>query len=137
MTKTHLLIAITAIHLLPLAAGCQQQQQTYTLAGEVRVAGQRPDDGSIAFEPESGGPVRGGQLEQGKFRVEKVPAGKARVKFVVRKKTGTRKPAPDAPSFDVSVDILPVKYRDGVTVDVTGDQTNLVFNLDGNAPESK
>jgi hypothetical protein len=128
---------ITALPLclLPLMmlTGCQQQP-TYTLAGEVRASGQSPDDGSIVIEPDLGGPTRGAPLDRGKFRVEKVPAGKARVRFVVRKKAGKRQPAPGAPSFDWSEDLLPARYQDGVMIDVTGDQLNLVFDLDEDHP---
>jgi hypothetical protein len=124
-------ITVLPVCMLIMVTGCQQPP-TYTLAGEVRASGQSPDDGSIAIEPESGGPTRGAPLDHGKFRVERVPAGKARVRFVVRKKAGKRQPGPGAPSYDWSEDLLPARYRDGVMIDVTGDQLNMVFDLNEN-----
>jgi hypothetical protein len=118
---------------LPLVCGCQKPN-AYTLAGVVKVGDRVPDQGSILLEPVQGGKTLGATLNQGAFQISNVPAGEAKVRFTVTKKTGTTRLAADGPTVDQYVSILPERYRDGIILNIVGDQLDLTFDLQASFP---
>lgn len=121
------LVALSLVA-VPLMVGCNQKV-THTLAGAVRVGSDLPDQGSVSLESEAGGPLLGGMLNQGRFRIEKVPPGKVRIRFMMNKLVGTKQLPSGGPVVNNYVNLVPADHRDGITIDVSGDRLDLMFDL--------
>ncbi len=132
--RNRLVIAYLAALVLPTAAGCGQgpKYATATVSGHIAIDGQPVPRGAVTFSPMTGtsGAVVGGEIKTGEYRCDGVPLGKLNVTFVaqaaklvpfVEKATGQTRQVPK--------DILPARYANGITVEITGNRSDLNFDL--------
>lgn len=117
-----------------LAAGCGGPK-TGEVSGTVRYDGKPVEQGSIAFIPADGnGPTAGGAITDGKYSVQNVPAGTAKVR-INADKGGERKiiyDNPTKPTVEAATgELLPDKYNKATELryDVRPGQQTKDFDL--------
>ena len=84
------------------------------VSGTVTYDGKIVEQGTISFVPADGsGPTSGAAITDGKYSVQKVPVGKAKVTIEGVKSTGKKKmyDDPKAPLVQTSEDYIPAKYN--------------------------
>jgi hypothetical protein len=127
-------IALGALILVPLA-GCWMGGPTAPsarLAGSVTLDGQSIEEGEIVFFPQGAGQARpeSAPIVGGRYEAKHVPMGKVQVRFNATRKTGKMIAIPDSEEqFPEVVDIIPAKYAQGITIEVTGDNPSQDFQL--------
>lgn len=104
-----------------LLAGCSRKPgyATATVHGRITIAGEAVPAGFVTFSPARQGPVTGTAILEGRYRLDRLPAGKHRVTFQAQA-------AEPAKLFDAAAqverevprDLLPEKYRDGLDIEV-------------------
>jgi hypothetical protein len=85
------------------------------VSGTISYDGKIVEQGSISFIPADGsGPSTGGAITEGKFAVQKVPVGTAKVVISGTKVTGKKQmfKDPNSPFVQTSEEYLPAKYND-------------------------
>ena len=110
--KTVFLIASSV---LVCSAGCGGSDNRAEVSGEIRVAGQPPVNGSIAFHPTEGnsGPTAGARVTDGKYHIDRakgVVPGKNLVKIRGIEKTGDTT-VRYSQAVDEHVQILPPHFN--------------------------
>ena len=125
-------------HLLILAgccllSGCRAGKGEYPAArlqGAVTVDGKRVEQGTIQFVPQhlESGPITQAVIQNGAYVAEAVPLGKMRVVIHAKKKTGRLITGYSTPYPEI-INIVPAKYRQGIELDVSGDNPELDFKL--------
>jgi hypothetical protein len=121
-----ILLIVTAL------VGCESKPAVpgAHLAGAVTIAGQAVEEGSIVFTPVGGarGRAVGVKVNAGHYDCPYVPLGQSLVQIYALRPTGkmvevmgTMKPEME--------DLVPKKYRDGITIDIQGDNTKQDFSL--------
>jgi hypothetical protein len=125
--------------LLALASGCGPRARTEPVArleGTVTIAGKplpADADGSIVFAPTAQGqapPVQA-KLAAGSYKADRVPQGQVTVMFHIMRSTGKMlKTSPDDihPTPE-RIDLVPPASRDGVKIEVKGDNLQQNFDL--------
>jgi hypothetical protein len=123
---------------LVISAGCNggSTKPTVRLAGTVKIKGQPiPTDAempTIMFTPtRSGmsGPVSA-DIKDGRYEVTNAPKGSVLVTFVIQSPTGREVAfAPGARPQMTYNNLVPEDKRNGVTIEVTGDNTSQDFDL--------
>lgn len=102
------------------------------LQGAVAVAGKPVPKGSLDFMPlESGrGNATKAEIVDGRFTADKVPLGKVLVTIHAMQETGkmVQSPSSSTPQPE-RIDLIPAKYRSGITIQVTGDNASQDFKL--------
>lgn len=130
-------MGITFIWLM-VCVGCGGRSQT-TVEGNVTFDGKPVEQGSIVFEPADGtGPVAGGTIEKGKYRLD-FEAGAGPGNKIVRisavgptgRKIEAGPPAPPGQMVDEVSQFIPAIYNDksSLTVDVAPGRTTQNFEL--------
>ena len=110
-------LRIAAVFLLlsGVAAGCRGGSGFGNVSGTVAYDGKPVEQGSISFVPVDGkGPTAGGMIANGKYAVEKVPVGAAKVSISGVRVTGTKKlyeDDPESPVVQTATELLPPKYN--------------------------
>ncbi len=100
------------------------------LEGAVTLDGNPITEGTLQFvpqQPSKEGPVMA-PIKDGRYVAPAVPLGKIRVLVGATKKTGKMIKVYSEPYPEV-VSIIPEKYRDGIEINVTGDNANQNFEL--------
>jgi hypothetical protein len=109
---------------LLLFAGCSGGARTGTVSGNVTVDGQPLADGTISFNPIDGNtPTSGGKITNGSYSVE-VPTGAQKIIISAQKVTGSRaayEGDPNSPRINITAEILPKKYSEAATTELTLD----------------
>lgn len=115
-----------------LLSGCARKPGYATAAvhGRVTIAGESVPTGFVTFSPATRGPVTGTAIIQGRYRLDRLPAGKHRVTFQAQA-------AEPAKLFDAAAqverevprDILPDKYRDGLDIEIPPGESVRNFEL--------
>jgi hypothetical protein len=132
-------VAWLLVLILLVAAGCRARPKyaTATVSGKITIDGVPVPKGAITFTPLRGttGASVGSEIKAGQYRCSLVPRGKLNVTFIahaaepttmIEKATGATREVPR--------DILPPAYADGVPVEVTGDRSDLNFDLKSAGP---
>jgi hypothetical protein len=101
------------------------------LAGAVTVDGQPIAKGVLQFLPPEGSPAAVIQAEiiDGRYTAIAVPVGKVRVLFSAVKETGRVDSKSSSQPIPEVVNLIPERYRDGMDIQVTGDNDGQNFEL--------
>jgi len=122
------------ILVIALLSGCGGAgKPTYPAArleGSVTLDGKPLAQGTLQFVPQDAtrAPVTAASIVDGQFVAEAVPQGKLRVLFTASKETGKMIKEYSTPRPEV-INLIPVKYRSGIPIEVTGDNSNQNFDL--------
>ena len=114
-----------------LTAGCSRDDSAY-LSGMVRIDGQPPAEGSIAFFPLDGKSfTSGAEIAEGRYEA-RVPVSELRVEIRVPRKIGEQKlyDAPDSPVQSILEESLPAKFNDASELRVTTEPGRQTVNFD-------
>jgi hypothetical protein len=115
-------------------AGCGARAPSYPtvkLEGTVRIGGQPVAEGFIMFI--SGGahdqaPPTRAPIVQGRYCADQVPLGQVRVLFSACRATGRMIKEYSEPRPELE-NLVPEKYRDGIPLDIRGDNPQQDFDL--------
>ena len=123
---------VIAVALMCLVAGCGPASSPYPtahVAGNITLDGAPIESGNISFVPEGAGQARPTAVDfhAGRYRVDDAPLGAVRVRIVAAQPTGKMIAGSGQPEPEI-VDIVPAKYREGVLVEITGDDDQLHFH---------
>ena|SRR5438045_909386 len=127
------MLAMLALAIAMVQAGCNQGPATGTVTGDVTLDGQAVKDGHVLFTPLDGnGQTGGGAIHDGKFKAE-VPVGKMKVELHGNKVVGKRKAydTPESPWEDDVAELLPPKYnfKSDLTLDVKKGSQDVKYEL--------
>jgi hypothetical protein len=116
-----------------LVCGCGSDKPTYPsarLEGKVTVDGQPIAQGSLQFVPKDLGKasVTSAAIVEGRYVAEAVPRGSVRVLLSASKETGKMVTQYSTPRPEV-INLIPNKYRSGISMEVSGDDPNANFEL--------
>jgi hypothetical protein len=112
-----------------------------SVEGRVTFDNQPVEEGAISFESaDKQGPSSGGTIQDGQYRIERVPPGKKVVRITAQRKTGKKIPlesmfpkgmVPAGVMTDEIIKYVPAKYNDQseLTADVGGGANHLDFDL--------
>jgi len=127
-------IAAAGLLLLGLA-GCGEEssENTARLKGSVTLDGDPIAKGTINFLPEEPGQAApaSAQIAAGQYDVKAVPLGKVRVQIIATRETGRMITGSSEPVPEV-LSIIPPKYAQGISIQVTGDNSQQDFPLTSN-----
>lgn len=108
----------------PAFMGCSGKGGMGTVSGTVTLDGQPLADGLISFIPADGNsPTSGGKITNGAYSVQ-ASRGAQKVVINATKVTGSRKAYaddPNSPVITTTAEILPKKYSDAMTTELTVD----------------
>jgi hypothetical protein len=122
-----------------MVAGCGKS--IGTAEGQVTFESQPVQEGAISFESaDKQGPSSGGIIQDGQYRIERLPPGKKVVRITAQRKTGRKIPldslfpkgmVPAGVMTDEIIKYIPAKYNDQseLTADVSGGNNHLDFDL--------
>lgn len=106
----------------PAFLGCSGKGGMGTVSGNVTLDGQPLADGLISFIPADGNsPTAGGTIKNGAYTVQ-ASRGAQKVVINATKVTGSRKAYaddPNSPVITTTAEILPKKYSDALTTELT------------------
>jgi hypothetical protein len=124
---------LATVFLVTLLGGCSSGKPTYPAAkleGKVTLDGKPIAQGNVQFVPQdvSHVPVTTAPIVDGKYVAEAVPRGKLRVMLTATMETGKMIKEYSTPRPEV-ISLIPEKYRDGIPIEVTGDNPNQDFSL--------
>ena len=118
-----------------LLTGCGQggpDRPSTQLEGSVTLDEQPIAEGTISFFPQQKGqaqPVKA-PITQGHYQADGVPLGKVLVRFTATKQTGKEITIPDSDEkYMETVSIIPPKYKQGISIDVSADKKTHDFAL--------
>jgi len=128
-----LLAGLAAVGLgLVFLAGCGKESdgRSARLKGRVTLDGKPIAQGTINFLPEKSGqtPPASAQIADGYYEARGVPLGKVRVQITATRETGRMIPGSSQPVPEV-LSIIPPKYAQGISIEVTGDNPQQDFPL--------
>ena len=111
-------------------AGCGSGPPLGTVSGRITLDGQPIAQGNLQFVPQdaSQGPTTGTPIVDGRYVAEAVPRGKLRVLPTAIKETGKMIKEYSSSRPEV-VNLIPEKYRAGISIEVTGDNPSQDFAL--------
>jgi hypothetical protein len=117
-------LCVSLLFPVAIAAGCGSQYdgpERAAVSGAVTIYGQAVDWGAISFVPTDGnrGPVAGGEIKAGKYRLEKAKGpivGKNRVEIYGSRKTGRKVRTPTGETVDEFVPLVPEQYNTSSTL---------------------
>jgi len=114
--------------------GCEKAGPPYPTArleGSVAIDGDTVKEGRIRFVPKQVGaaPPAAVDIINGHYRADYVPLGKVRVKFSVLRRTDKMNTEYSSP-YPVFEEVVAQKYRDGIELEVTGDDLERDFQLE-------
>ena len=116
-------------------AGCGEEssENTVRLKGRVTLDGDPIAEGRINFLPEEPGQATpaSAQIADGHYDAKAVPLGKVRVQIIATKETGRMIPGSSQPVPEV-LSIIPPRYAQGISIQVTGDNSQQDFLLTSN-----
>lgn len=123
------------ISLMALAViiGCGPPDSPYPSAkvsGAITLDGAPLESGNIMFIPEGSGQSRPTAVDfaDGTYTLKDAPFGKVRVRIVSTKETGKMIPGSSQPEPEI-IDVVPAKYRQGIEIDIAGNNDQLDFQL--------
>jgi hypothetical protein len=112
--------------------GCHSQRKYpgAHLAGSVSIDGQPVEDGSIAFTPSGSakGPAVGAKITAGHYDCPYVPLGDSLVQIYALRPTGKMIEVMGSMRPEME-DLVPKKDRDGIKIEISGDNLNQNFAL--------
>ena len=112
--------------------GCNSQRKYpgAHLAGSVSIDGQPVEDGSIAFTPSGSakGPAVGAKISAGRYDCPYVPMGDSLVQIYALRPTGKMIEVMGSMRPEME-DLVPKKDRDGIKIEVLGNNLNQDFAL--------
>ena len=116
-----------------VAAGCGAPTSPYPsarVAGNITLDGQPLPAGNISFIPTEGGQSRPTAIDfhNGAYNLDDAPLGSVRVRIISPQETGKMIPGSSQPEPEI-IDIVPAGYRQGIEVEITGDNDKLNFDL--------
>jgi hypothetical protein len=119
------------------AAGCgavSASRPSYpaaNLQGAVTLDGQPIAKGTLQFLPPDGSsaPVVQAEIKDGRYSVTAVPLGKVRVMIYAVRETGRMDSKSTSEPIPEVVNLVPERYRDGIEINVKGDNTGQNFEL--------
>jgi hypothetical protein len=128
---------VAVVHVLAaMSVGCGKGARppaypSARLAGMVTVDGQPVAKGVLQFLPPEGSPAAIIQAEiiDGRYTATAVPVGKIRVLFSGVKETGRVDTKSSSQPIPEVVNLIPERYRDGMDIQVTGDNDGQNFEL--------
>ncbi len=129
MTRLSALILVIA-----LLSGCGPGKPTYPsarLEGSVTLDGKPIAQGNLQFMPQDvsqAAPPTAAAIVDGHYVAEAVPRGKLRVLLSATKETGKMVTEYSTPRPEV-INLIPDKYRPGIPIEVTGDNSKQDFAL--------
>ncbi|MEX2318023.1 MAG: hypothetical protein WD669_12775 [Pirellulales bacterium] len=132
-----IVIASVTCVLVVTGAGCPDGGSglpTAHLQGTVTIGGNPiPSDAAarISFDPTALGQSRSTSsiIKDGRFEVRDAPIGKVQVTFGIDQKTGKMVGPPGGRPEEGFRSLVPESKKNGVVIDVTGDDSNLKFDL--------
>ena len=115
------------------AIGCGPEESPYPTAnvsGKITLDGQPLASGSITFLPEGGEQARptATDFSDGIYSLTDAPLGRVRVRIISTKETGKLIPGSSEMVPEV-VDVVPQRYRQGIELEIAGDNDQLDFDL--------
>jgi len=117
---------------LVFLAGCGKESdgRSTRLKGRVTLDGAAIAEGTISFLPEKSGqsPPASARIADGYYDARAVPLGKVRVQITATRETGRMIPGSSQPVPEV-LSIIPPKYAQGISIEVTGDNPQQDFPL--------
>jgi hypothetical protein len=123
---------LAAVGLVLLLAGCGKDSdgRATRLKGRVTLDGTAIAEGTISFLPEKAGqaPPASAQIVDGDYDAKGVPLGKVLVQITATRQTGRMIPGSSQPVPEVQ-SIIPPKYSQGISIEVTGDNPEQDFPL--------
>jgi hypothetical protein len=121
---------LRTILLWSMLAGLGCAKSGARLEGIVTLDGNPIAAGKLQFVPQ--GPERrpavSVDIKDGRYSASTVPLGKVQVLFFATKKTGRLIREYSQP-YEETVNIIPKAYHDGITIEVTGDESTRDFEL--------
>ena len=112
--------------------GCRKESdgRSTRLKGRVTLDGKPIAEGTLNFLPEKAGqtPPASAQIADGYYDARAVPLGKVRVQIIATRETGRMIPGSSQPVPEV-LSIIPPKYAQGISIEVTGDNPQQDFPL--------
>jgi hypothetical protein len=116
-----------------LTAGCGPESSPYPtarVAGAITLDGAPLATGNISLVPEGAGQARPTAVDfkDGKYEIADAPIGKVRVFITSTQPTGKMIPGSSEPVPEVA-NVVPEAYRQGIVVDIAGDNDKLDFPL--------
>jgi hypothetical protein len=108
------------------------------LAGAVSVDSQPVQEGTIAFTPTGSahGKAVGAKISAGKYDCPYVPMGESLVQIYALRPTGKTIEVMGSKVPEME-DLVPKKDRDGIKIEVSGDNLNQDFALNSSNPKDK
>ena len=108
------------------------------LAGAVTIDGQPIKEGSITFAPTGStrGPSVGAKINAGRYDCPHVPIGELRMQIHASRPTGKMIEVMGTTTAEVE-DLVPKKDRDGIKIEITGDNLNQDFGLSSSTATKK
>jgi hypothetical protein len=119
--------------LLVFVAGCGPKASPFPTArvsGAITLDGAPIESGSINFMPEGASQSRptATEFKSGQYELADAPIGKVRVTINSSRPTGKMVPGSSEPIPELE-NIIPEAYRQGIVVDIAGDNDKLDFAL--------
>jgi hypothetical protein len=112
--------------------GCREEsgRPSARLKGKVTLDGAAIAEGTLNFLPEKSGqaPPASAQIADGYYDARAVPLGKVRVQIIATRETGRMIPGSSQPVPEV-LSLIPAKYAQGISIEVTGDNPQQDFPL--------
>jgi len=132
--RLSMIIAVVAIISL---TGCSDgpDYPHARLAGRITVDEQVIPDGTMMFSPmqPGAGPIVNTKVVDGNYVAEAVPLGKIHVEILAIKESGKMVPLwphdPDGAKVKELVNVIPISYRNGIEIEVDGDNDSQNFAL--------
>jgi hypothetical protein len=114
-------------------AGCTGDSSpfpTARVAGRITLDGALIESGNISMLPEGEAQARPTAVDfsSGQYTLGDAPLGKVRVFIIASRPTGRMVPGSSTEIPEV-INIVPEAYRQGIVVDIAGDNNNLDFAL--------
>ena len=133
----HLAFAYLSLIVVLMGGGCDRGPgyPAARLAGRVTVDDEAIAKGTMIFSPRQpgSGPVVTAKISAGDYVADAVPLGKINVEIIAMRETGKMQPLiPSEPNGAQVAELenaIPEQYRNGIEINVTGDDPELDFDL--------
>ena len=128
-----MLVRFSLIVCVVLLAGCGPESSPFPtahVAGQITLDGAPLSSGNISLVPEGAGQARPTAIDfnAGQYKIDEAPIGKVRVFITSTQPTGKMIPGSSELVAEVA-NIVPEAYRQGIVVDIAGDNDKLDFAL--------